>query len=122
MTIDPKRLKEWARLANEATSGPWKTNIKQYHDEWGVWQIDTPSSPHIIRSLIDAKPSDLEFIVAAREAVPALIEALVEERARANWAEAQIGDEAPFNGSLNELSSDEQNEEKQKARRELGLE
>lgn len=58
--LDPTRIREWARLAKERAA-------------WG----------HLREPIAD----DLEELI---EAVPALIEAWIEERARREWAEERI--------------------------------
>ena len=73
MTLPTReQIAEWARLAAEATPEPWTAeNDREVFSglmKYGV--------------AYDASRPDNRFIAAARSAVPALIQALIEERAR----------------------------------------
>ncbi len=83
LMIDPAKLKEWARLAERATGGPWLHDesislskvVTEARGEEPPYEWD-----YIAHDVLSE--DDAAFIAASREAVPALIEALVQEVAR----------------------------------------
>jgi hypothetical protein len=73
-TAPDPRLDEWARLANAATLGPWKATRKY---EVGPRSDADDQSCGMCAPIADVygenRDSDLAFIAAAREAIPALM-------------------------------------------------
>ena len=67
-----EELDELERLANAAIPGPWKVRERSFLEEDFV-DIRDPTGLVVNRELANARPEDLEFIAAARDAVPKLI-------------------------------------------------
>ena len=121
--IDSAKLREWVRLAKEATPGPWRwranttgktvhleghrTNIVLDFIRWGTHRAQPRvnvsgmmremvplmgmPAPHNDWDKWDVEHPDPTIIAESREAVPALIEALVEERAWRIWYKEREG-------------------------------
>lgn len=84
MTAHPIDTEALRKLADAATEGPWVQN--------GRNGIHTPIGSCVAlthRHDDDERKADAEFIAAAREAVPALLDALAAAEHRATRAEAQ---------------------------------
>jgi chromosome segregation ATPase len=84
--LSAEQIAEWERLAEEATEGPWRA-AEQTHDEWTGIQDNYAALGSMV------KHADAAFVVAAREAVPALIARLAEvlrERDAALGREQQV--------------------------------
>ena len=75
--INESQLKEWEKLANEATPGP----AKKWLDESGHWHIYFPNilrgfGGHRYGWLTYAAEHEVDFDIARRTAVPELIQAV----------------------------------------------
>ena len=86
--ITEQQLTEWERLAAEATPGPWVTKYPFEQDSSACYKVPIPQSE-----------ADTDFINAAREAVPALIEEVrrlekENRQLRERWAD-KVVKEAP---------------------------
>lgn len=90
--IDRDRLRE---LAENATPGPWAADLDRYGETRGIWPTG-PGEEQIIGSYVAADGYDsqgwtggtdenLEFIAAARQAVPALLDMLDQAEAERDW-------------------------------------
>lgn len=87
-----EQLAEWRRLANAATAGPW-ARTETIHAESSVVVEAFPLTRPIARFVTDHTEygrANAEFVAAARQAVPALVAALVESRQRAEIAEQRL--------------------------------
>lgn len=84
--ISKKQLVEWERLANKATEGPWRVCADTLcrHKPADILDCPYPCEDGII-----ASQNDLEFIAAAREAVPALIAEVRKLQKEADWLAGQ---------------------------------
>lgn len=69
MLITPEQLAEWKRLVQEATEGPWEA---EYYHNGNYINRAGSFFEQIVQDGIPER-GDTDFIVMAREAVPALI-------------------------------------------------
>jgi hypothetical protein len=80
--VTTEQLTEWMRLADEASPGPWNGD-----DVWASGYIHGANGDDVA----DGVPvRNIPFIVAAREAVPALVEEVVRLRAQLESAVAVV--------------------------------
>lgn len=105
--MTPEERKRLRELCEKATPGPWKPVTKMHKSvpkDKGCVSLygpdcliySTPLEPGCLRITHDRQKADCRFIAAAREAVPALLDALEASEAdvaelRALDAEAQVG-------------------------------
>lgn len=69
--ITKEKLVEWQRLATAATTGPWHVEPLTGRDSHLANVLTKPGGAELLEY---CPPADAEFCVAARDAVPALIE------------------------------------------------
>ena len=69
MPIECEQLKDWKAVASAATAGPWRA--RQLDDSAALLSTSTGASLVLQDGILAAE--DAAFIVAARNAVPALI-------------------------------------------------
>lgn len=83
-------LAEWQRLADEATTGPWRVQeCPESESEAiaGAWDVEGAGGVDVALDL--DRPADAAFIAAARTAVPALIAEVRRLREEAQLHQAQ---------------------------------
>jgi hypothetical protein len=73
--IPPEQLNKWQQLADAATEGPWECFRNPNKGFRHYWHVRSSASDEDILDINAEKEdlADLDFIAAAREAVPALI-------------------------------------------------
>ena len=93
--MSPDDIKRFRELSSRATPGPWVAETAQEHrGADGMWWVRsgggwrTEGSKLLLR---DAAKEDLEFIAAARTALPAALDEI--ERLRAAWRTVNEPDE-----------------------------
>ena len=88
--MDNEQFANLRRLTEQATPGPWQTFVRStdgiVNDMLGV---DVEGPPDSMRGQY-ANLADAEFIVAARDAVPDLLDALAAMTQRSEQAEAKL--------------------------------
>jgi hypothetical protein len=71
MPITPAQRAELRRLLERTTPGPWEIQ-ESFHGD--AWEVRAPDHTFPVCSSINANTADLEFIVAVRRLLPALLE------------------------------------------------
>lgn len=84
--LTPERREELARLAEEATEGPW---VWDEDRTVLAWQADGENSCQSVIATTEDAPADAAFIATARTAVPALLAENASLRAALAAAEAE---------------------------------
>ena len=73
--LDPAKVREWNHLEIQAAGGIWKYDPV---NRIITWAYDEQDDPELVCDCISE--DEALFFIAAREAVPTLIEALVDEK------------------------------------------
>lgn len=85
ITVTDEQIAEWRRLSDAATSGPWRATSD---GDWVGYVIAAKRRTTI--AICEASEVDMDFIAAAREAVPALLAEIERLRAATRDREAVI--------------------------------
>ena len=70
--ITNEQITEWRRLAEAATPGPWE-EVAESGEWWMTTATDEDGSLYVIPDTANMNQADVDFIVASRSAVPALL-------------------------------------------------
>ena len=79
MTIPQDKLDEWRRLIDAATPGPWTKDAGELCNQDSIWSEKCRGYIQVTADVFEG--TDKDFIAAAREAVPALLDEVEQLRA-----------------------------------------
>ena len=84
MIIQPIDTEALRKLADAATEGPWNTFETKLGRRNGIGSRAIPEDEAVMEDEWSGE-ADAEFIAAAREAIPALLDALKQAEADRDW-------------------------------------
>lgn len=87
--ITQEQLQEWRQLTDAATPGEWE-EVAESGEWWLTTCADDKGTLCVIPDTQSMNQADVDFIAAARTAVPTLLDALAAATQRAEAAEAAL--------------------------------